>query len=62
MSRYIFNKTIKKIYVEGTEMVNQQAEILDNIRSYYEKIYTITESNLIDLVLRNVFNNYWFGT
>ena len=31
------NKTIKKIYVEGIRMVYEQTEILDNIRSYYEK-------------------------
>ena len=51
-SRYFFNKTIKKIYVEGIGMVNEQAEIWDNIRSYYESImiYTCTESNLMDLV------------
>ena len=57
-SRNFFNKTIKKICVEGIGMVYEQTEILDNIRSYYEKSYKSTESNLVDIELGNLFNNY----
>ena len=39
-------------------MVYEQTEILDNIRSYYEKSYKSTESNLVDIELGNLFNNY----
>ena len=39
-------------------MVYEQAEILDNIRSYYEMLYTSTKPNLIDKELKNFFNNY----
>ena len=31
-------------------MVYEEAEILDNIRSYYEKLYKSTEPNLIKLM------------
>ena len=44
-SRNFLNKTIKKIYIEGIGMVYEQAEILDNIRSYYDKLCTSTEPN-----------------
>ena len=57
-SRNFLNKTIKKIYIEGIGMVYEQAEILDNIRSYYDKLYASTESNLIDIELQSLFNNY----
>ena len=57
-SRNFLNKTIRKIYVEGIGMVYEQTEILDNIRSYYEKSYKSTESNLVDIELGNLFNNY----
>ena len=39
-------------------MVYEQTEILANIRSYYEKLYKSTESNLVDKELGNLFNNY----
>ena len=39
-------------------MVYEQTEILDNIRSFYEKSYKSTESNLVDIELGNLFNNY----
>ena len=38
-------------------MVYEQTEILDNIRSYYEKLYKSTEPNLVDIELGNLFNN-----
>ena len=31
---------------------------MDNIRSYYDKLYASTESNLIDIELQSLFNNY----
>ena len=49
---------MKKIYVEGTGMVYEQTEILDNIRSYNEKLYKSTESNLVVIELGNLLNNY----
>ena len=39
-------------------MVYEQAEILDNIRSYYEKLYKSTEPNIVDIELGNLLNNY----
>ena len=57
-SRNFLNKTIKKIYVEDIGMVYEQTEILDNIRSYYEKLYKSTEPNLVDIRLENLLNNY----
>ena len=53
-----FNKTINKIYVEGIEMVYEQTEILENIRSYCEKLNKSTEPNLVDIDIGNLFNNY----
>ena len=53
-SRNFLNKTIKKIYVEDIGMVYEQTEILDNIRSYYDKLYTTTEPNLIDIELQSL--------
>ena len=34
---FFFNKTIRKIYVEGIGMVYEQSEILDTTRSYFDK-------------------------
>ena len=31
---------------------------MDNIKSYYDKLYTSTEPNLTDIELRSLFNNY----
>ena len=39
-------------------MVCEQAEILDSIRSYYEKLYKSTEPNIVDIELGNLLNNY----
>ena len=39
-------------------MVYEQTEILENIRSYYEKLYKSTESNLVDIDIGNLFNYY----
>ena len=39
-------------------MVYEQTEILENIRSYYEKLYKSTEPNLVDIDIGNLFNNY----
>ena len=39
-------------------MVYERTEILENIRSYYEKLYKSTEPNLVDIDIGNLFNNY----
>ena len=39
-------------------MVYEQTEILDNIRSYNEKLYKSREPNLVDIELGNLLNNY----
>ena len=39
-------------------MVYEQAEVLDSIKSYYDKLYTSTEPNLMDIELRSLFKNY----
>ena len=39
-------------------MVYEQAEMLENIRSYYDRLYISTEPNLVYIELRSLFNIY----
>ena len=35
-------------------MVNEQSEVLELLKNYYENLYTCVDSNLVNVDLRNI--------
>lgn len=44
--------------MEGTEMVYDQSEIFDNVKDYYENLYTCNDANLVNLDLEDIIYDY----
>ena len=40
--------------MEGTGMVNEQSEVLEHVKNYYENLYTCIDSNLILTVVKQM--------
>ena len=57
-SRNYLNKTIKKIQLEDTSTLYKQSDILDNVKKYYETLYTNNGLNLIKVDLENIISDY----
>ena len=39
-------------------MVYDQSEILDNVKNYYENLYSCNDANLVNVDLENIIYNY----
>lgn len=48
-SRTYLNKTIKTKELEGTGTVYEQAEISDDVKTYYETLYKNADSILVNI-------------
>jgi hypothetical protein len=55
-SRNYLNKTIKKIELEDARTIYNQTDILQNVKLFYETLYTNNDSNLIDIELDNIIS------
>ena len=47
--RNFLNKTIKKVELEENRTIYNQSEILQQIKIFYENLYTCKDSELIDI-------------
>lgn len=57
-NRNYLNKTIKKLELDGNSMIYDQARILDEVKKFYENLYTEKDSELLDLDLEDIIQNY----
>lgn len=55
-SRNFFNKTIKKVEIND-KIINDQFEILDQVRTFYKTLYASKDSDTIDSNLDDLIQN-----
>lgn len=57
-NRNYLNKTIKKLELDVNSMIYDQARILDEVKKCYENLYIEKDSELLDLDLEDIIQNY----
>lgn len=53
-SRNFLNKIIKKVFVSEEKILYKQSEILEEVKSFYEKLFKNSDSELVDIDIQSV--------
>ena len=55
-SRNFLNKTIKRIELEGKDIIYKQSSILNYVKEYYEILYTSLNSDITNIDLEEIID------
>lgn len=53
-SRNFLNKIIKKVFVSEEKILYKQSEIMEEVKSFYEKLFKNSDSELVDIDIQSV--------